>query len=175
VRQDPPRQHKHPFVPYGPERYPEPRMLQRGAEFREFLGSRRSVRYFSDEPVPRACIELGDRVCEHSAVRCPLPAVEVRGDRGPGDQEAASGWPPRSRSGGTTRGVGSRRSGGSALAPLETTSDKDYLDVVPWLVVCFAEKYTTMPDGPAAEELLRDESVGIACGLSSLPACTGWA
>ncbi|MDT7666262.1 MAG: iodotyrosine deiodinase [Pseudonocardiales bacterium] len=164
MRQDPPRQHKHPFVPYGPERYPEPRMLQRGAEFREFLGSRRSVRYFSDEPVPRACIEL--------AIECANTAPS--GAHFQPWKFAVIGDPETKSRIRVAAEVEERRNyeGGrltpewrAALAPLETTSDKDYLDVVPWLVVCFAEKYTTMPDGRRRKNYYVNESVGIACGF----------
>jgi iodotyrosine deiodinase len=52
------RPHQHPFLPYRPTRYSEAEMLRRGREFRDFLDSRRSVRFFSGEPVPRECIDL---------------------------------------------------------------------------------------------------------------------
>ena len=52
-----------------------------------------------------------------------------------------------------------------AIAPLGTTSDKSYLDVVPWIVVVFAQKSTPMPDGTLRKNYYVNESVGIACGL----------
>ena len=52
-----------------------------------------------------------------------------------------------------------------AIAPLGTTSDKSYLDVVPWIVVVFAQKSTPMPDGTVRKNYYVNESVGIACGL----------
>jgi iodotyrosine deiodinase len=52
-----------------------------------------------------------------------------------------------------------------ALARLETSSDKGYLDVVPWIVVCLAEKSTVMPDGARRKNYYVNESVGIACGF----------
>ena len=32
--------------------------IERGTRFRDWLDRRRSVRYFTDEPIDRACIEL---------------------------------------------------------------------------------------------------------------------
>lgn len=52
-----------------------------------------------------------------------------------------------------------------AIAPLGTNSDKSYLDVVPWIVVAFAQKSTPMPDGTLRKNYYVNESVGIACGL----------
>lgn len=52
-----------------------------------------------------------------------------------------------------------------AIAPLGTSSDKSYLDVVPWIVVAFAQKSTPMPDGSLRKNYYVNESVGLACGL----------
>jgi hypothetical protein len=38
-------------------RYPEAEMIRRGREFRDFLDSRRSVRFFSGQPAARQCID----------------------------------------------------------------------------------------------------------------------
>ena len=52
-----------------------------------------------------------------------------------------------------------------ALAHIGTNSDKSYLDVVPWIVVAFAQKSTPLPDGSLVKNYYVSESVGIACGL----------
>ncbi|MEZ5114946.1 MAG: hypothetical protein R2737_01650 [Candidatus Nanopelagicales bacterium] len=52
-----------------------------------------------------------------------------------------------------------------ALAPLGTSADKSYLDVVPWVVAVFAQKSTPLPDGTLRKNYYVSESVGIACGL----------
>jgi len=154
----------YPFIPYRPARYPEREMLQRGREFSALLDRRRSVRAFSDEAVPRECIELaikcantapsgahlqpwkfaviGDAETKHR-IRV---AAEVE------EQENYEGGrlPPDWR---------------AALAPLRTSSDKGYLDVVPWIVVCFAEKYIVTPEGERRKTYYVNESAGIACGF----------
>jgi iodotyrosine deiodinase len=80
------RPHWYPFVLYRPARYPEAEMLGRGREFRDFLDSRRSVRSFSSQPVPRECIDLAIECANTAPVGRPPAAVEVRGDRRPADQ-----------------------------------------------------------------------------------------
>ena len=52
-----------------------------------------------------------------------------------------------------------------ALKPLGTNADKRYLDVVPWIVVVFAENYGFNSDGSRRKNYYVKESVGIACGL----------
>ncbi|MCB0643831.1 MAG: nitroreductase family protein, partial [Phaeodactylibacter sp.] len=45
------------FIPYRGIRYPKGEMLNRSREFYQFMDRRRSVRAFSDKPVPREIIE----------------------------------------------------------------------------------------------------------------------
>lgn len=52
-----------------------------------------------------------------------------------------------------------------ALARLGTDEHKEYLDVVPWIVAVFAQRYTVLPDGRRRKNYYVSESVGIACGL----------
>jgi len=158
------RPHQHPFLPYRPTRYPQAEMLRRGREFRDFLGSRRSVRFFSGEPVPRECIDLAIECANTAPSGAHLQPWKfaVIGDpqarhrvRLAAEQEERENYeggrlPPQWR---------------AALARLETTSDKSYLDVVPWIVVCFAEKSTVLADGSRRKNYYVSESVGIACGL----------
>jgi nitroreductase len=152
------------FVPYRPGRLTEAESLRRGRELFEHLDGRRSVRSFSADPVPVECIESAVR-CANTApsgahhqpwkfVAVSDPEVRHR------IREAAEEEERRNYDGG--RMTPEWR---AALAPLGTTSDKAFLDVVPWIVVCFAEKSTPMPDGRMRKNYYVNESVGIACGL----------
>jgi len=49
------------FIPYRPERLPEEEMMRRAREYYEELDRRRSVRFFSPDPVPRELIEIAIR------------------------------------------------------------------------------------------------------------------
>ncbi|MYX28308.1 nitroreductase family protein [Streptomyces sp. SID8381] len=158
------RQHTHPFVPYRPERYDEAETIRRGKDFVSFLDRRRSVRFFSDEPVPRACVDLAIAAANTapSGAHFQPWKFAVIGDAGTkqrirvaAEEEERVNYeggrlPPEWR---------------AALARLETTSDKGYLEVVPWIVVCFAEKSTALPDGSLRKNYYVNESVGIACGF----------
>ncbi|MBA2893370.1 nitroreductase family protein [Nonomuraea soli] len=156
--------HNHPFVPYRPERLPADEMIRRGEEFYAHVDRRRSVRSFSPDPVPRECIDLAvlaANTAPSGAHQQPWkfvvigdPAVKRR------IREAAEIEERQNYEGG--RLTPEWR---TALAPLETTSDKGYLEVAPWLVVCFAEKYGTREDGSRVKHYYVNESVGIACGL----------
>ncbi|MFB7595878.1 nitroreductase family protein [Streptomyces sp. NPDC056160] len=158
------RQHTHPFVPYRPDRYDEAETVQRGKDFVSFLDRRRSVRFFSDEPVPRECVDLAVAAANTapSGAHFQPWKFSVIGDaetkhriRIAAEEEEQVNYeggriPPEWR---------------AALARLETSSDKSFLDVVPWIVVCFAEKSTAMPDGSLRKNYYVNESVGIACGF----------
>ncbi|MEV0582487.1 nitroreductase family protein [Nonomuraea sp. NPDC050310] len=158
------QKHRHPFVPYRPERYEPEEMLRRGREFYSLVDRRRSVRFFSPEPVPRECVELAVMAASTApsgAHQQPWKFIVV------GDpetkkriREAAEVEERQNYEGGRLTPEWRE-----ALAPLETTSDKAYLEVVPWLVVCFAEKYGVRPDGSRVKHYYVNESVGIACGL----------
>ncbi|MEV2270521.1 nitroreductase family protein [Nonomuraea africana] len=157
-------EHTYPFVPYAPDRYDEAEMIRRGREFFEHVDRRRSVRFFSDEAVPRECVELAvmaANTAPSGAHQQPWKFVLI------GDAEtkrrirvAAEEEERQNYEGG--RLTPEWR---TALAPLETTSDKGYLEVVPWIVVCFAEKYGLRTDGARVKHYYVNESVGIACGL----------
>lgn len=48
---------EHPFIPYTHEEYSEAEMLERSKSFFEWADLRRSVRDFSDRPVPKEVME----------------------------------------------------------------------------------------------------------------------
>lgn len=56
-------------IPFSTERYSEEDMVKRSKDFYELLKKRRSVRFISDEPVPREVIDnvikaAGNTLCE---------------------------------------------------------------------------------------------------------------
>ncbi|MEY9933589.1 iodotyrosine deiodinase [Catenulispora sp. GP43] len=158
------RSHTHPFLPYCPERLDQAEAIQRGKQFHAHLDARRSVRFFSPDPVPAEMIELAvaaANTAPSGAHQQPWKFVAV------GDpalrhriREAAEEEERINYEGGRLPAAWRE-----ALGPLETDSDKSYLDTVPWIVVAFAEKSTPMPDGRLRKNYYVNESVGIACGL----------
>jgi len=155
--------HTHPFVPYAPPRLSPADSLARGQELYRLLDRRRSVRWFSSDPVPLELIETAVRIANtapsgahhqpwtfvatadpevKSAVR---EAAEIE-ERKFYRERSAPDWH-------------------AALARLETDEHKEFLETAPWLVVAFAQKSTPLPDGSLRKNYYVNESVGIACGM----------
>lgn len=153
-----------PFVPYRPARLAPDEALRRGRAFFERMDERRSVRQFSDEPVPREAIELAIRTASTApsgAHRQPWrfvvvddPAIKHR-IRVAAEREERQSY------------EGGRMSEEwlEALAPLGTDWHKPYLETVPYIVVVFEEVHGSHPDGRPRKNFYVRESVGLACGL----------
>ncbi|HSU81963.1 MAG TPA: nitroreductase family protein [Thermoanaerobaculia bacterium] len=139
-------------------------MLRRAQAFYEEMDRRRSVRFFSPDPVPRELIETAIRTASTApsgAHRQPWRFVVV------GDpalkreiRVAAEAEEYESYAGGRMPGEWLE-----ALAPLGTTWEKPFLETAPWIVVVFEELYGLDPDGRKRKNYYPKESVGIACGL----------
>ncbi|MCB9833413.1 MAG: nitroreductase family protein [Planctomycetes bacterium] len=157
-------EHESGFVPYRFERLEEGEMGRRGGEFLARMEARRSVRFFSDERVPRELIELAIRAAgtaPSGAHMQPWTFVAVA------DPElkrrirvAAEEEEYRSYEGGRMK-----EEWREDLRPLGTDWRKPFLETVPWLVVVFAQKRGRRPDGSPKKHYYVQESVGIACGL----------
>jgi iodotyrosine deiodinase len=154
----------YPFVPYRPERLPEGEMLRRGRAFYQEMDRRRSVRHFSPDPVPREMIELAIRTASTApsgAHRQPWCFVVV------GDPAIKREIRLKAEAEEHESYVGGRMPPDwlEALAPLGTSWEKPYLEIVPWIVVVFEEMWGIGPDGAKRKNYYPKESVGIACGL----------
>lgn len=155
-------QYRH--VPYQALLFSPEEMQSRARAFYEFMDRRRSVRVFSDRPVPRASIEyaiLTANTAPSGAHRQPWYFVAVD-DAGLKKQirEAAEKAEWESYEGG--RMPPEWR---NALRPLGTDWQKPYLEIAPWVVVCFKQSYGLKANGERSTNYYVSESVGIACGL----------
>ena len=149
---------------YQPERVPIAEGLKRGEEFYKLMDGRRSVRMFSDEPVPKEVIEtavLTANTSPSGAHQQPWTFVATNDPEVKHKIRVAAEIEERENYEGGRLPPAWRQ----ALAHIGTNSDKSYLDVVPWIVVAFAQKSTPMPDGSLQKNYYVSESVGIACGL----------
>jgi len=143
--------------------YPEAEMRQRAADFYRELAGRRTVREFSDRPVPREIIEN----CLRAAGTAPSGAnlqpwhfVLV------GDPEVKAKIRVAAET--EEREFYSHRAPPewlAALAPLGTDEHKPYLETAPWLIAIFGQRHGTMPDGRKLTHYYVNESVGIATGF----------
>jgi iodotyrosine deiodinase len=150
------------FIPYAAPRVEDPERA--GREFLERMSARRSVRDFSAAPVPRELIDIAVETANTApsgAHQQPWTFVAVSDpDIKHRIRLAAEAEERENYEGGRLPDAWRE-----AIAPLGTTSDKSFLDVVPWIVVVFAQKSTPMPDGTLRKNYYVNESVGIACGL----------
>ncbi|MEP7011198.1 MAG: nitroreductase family protein [Acidobacteriota bacterium] len=151
-------------VPYFAEPLPESESLERGRDFFAEMDRRRSVRFFSDQPVPREAIELAIRTASTApsgahrqpwtfvAISDPEIKREIRAAAEAEEYESYVGgrMPPEWL---------------EALAPIGTSWEKSFLETAPWLVVVFEELFGRLPDGTKRKNYYPKESVGIACGL----------
>jgi nitroreductase len=137
----------------------------------EAMKSRRSVRDFSDRPVPRAVIET----LVATAGRAPSGANQQPWHFAAiGDADAKA----RVRSAAEEEERAFYAGGGGdewirALEPLGTGPEKPHLTTAPWLIVVFAQRVGLGVNGTRHKHYYVPESVGIACGF--LIAAIHWA
>ncbi len=151
------------FVPLTSFReYPEDEMLARSRAFADDLARRRTVRAFSDRPVPRAIIEA----CVTTAGTAPSGAhqqpwhfVAV------GDPDVKRAIRSAAEAAEAEFYASAPAEWLAALAPLGTDMNKPYLETAPWLIAVFAERYGINDDGSRRTHYYVMESVGIATGL----------
>jgi nitroreductase len=133
--------------------------FQAVSEFHKLLRSRRSIRHFSDEPVPSALIEevvSCAATAPSGANKQPWRFVCVRDPelkkkiRLAAEVEECEFYEHRATA-----------EWKADLAPLGTDANKSFLEVAPWLVVVF--KLVKGDDG--SNVYYADESVGIATGM----------
>jgi iodotyrosine deiodinase len=141
----------------------EQEMLARAKDFLELVTRRRTVREFSDRPVPREIIAA----CVQAAGQAPSGAnmqpwhFELVGD--PGIKKkirlAAEEEEQRFYDGRASE------EWLDALAPLGTDAEKPFLETAPWLIVIFEQRYGLDQDGEKTRYYYTKESVGLASGF----------
>lgn len=151
------------FIPYRPERLAPEEGLRRGEALYQELDERRSVRYFSDDPVPRSMIEVAIRAASTApsgAHRQPWRFVAV-------DEHSIKRRIREAAEEEEKKNYGGRMPPDwlEALAPIGTTWQKPYLETVPWIVVAFEERHGFEDDGSVRKNYYVRESVGLACGF----------
>lgn len=147
-----------PYTPVEPEE-----CLQRARRVYEQLEQRRSVRHFSDRPVPREVIEYLIRAAATApsgAHKQPWTFVAISdpqlkaGIRRAAEAEERKNYEQRL----TTEWL-------AALEPLGVDWHKPFLETAPWLVAVFQQTTELLASGERRKNYYVGESVGIAVGL----------
>ena len=151
------------FVPFTSYReYPVEEMVERSRHFAAEMQRRRTIRQFSDRPVPLAVIES----CLEAAGTAPSgahqqpwhfvvvsdPAMK-RAIRVAAEEAEAEFY------------ASAPAEWLALLAPLGTDANKPYLETAPYLIAVFAERYGLADDGSRQAHYYVSESVGIATGF----------
>jgi nitroreductase len=142
----------------------EAEMRALARNFRALMKSRRTVRDFSDRPVPRAIIEdavMTAAGAPSGANQQPWTFVCISDMATKSTIRVAAEEEEREfyKSGRTPEEwLG-------ALAPLGTDEHKPFLEIAPWLIVIFGQRYGIAADGSRVKHYYVPESVGIAMGF----------
>ncbi|XP_008311489.1 iodotyrosine deiodinase isoform X2 [Cynoglossus semilaevis] len=150
-------------VPFSTQRYSEETMLKRSKDFYMLMNQRRTVRFFSTEPVP---LEVIDNVI-HTAGTAPSGAhtepwvFVVVSDADLKHQvrliiEEEEELNYRQRMG--DKWV-------QDLSKLKTNWIKDYLDDAPYLILVFKQTYGILSNNKKKTHYYNEISVSISCGI----------
>jgi len=143
--------------------YPIEEMKQRATSFREEMQRRRTVRQFSDRPIPREIIEeclLTAGTAPNGAnlqpwhfvvVSDPKIKHEIRVTAEEEEKEFYNRRAPQEWL--------------EALAPLGTDANKPFLETAPYLIAIFGKNHSELADGHKVKNYYVNESVGIATGM----------
>jgi len=138
-------------------------MKQRAVDFRAHMQKRRTVRHFSDRPVPREIIEeclVTAGTAPNGANLQPWHFVVVSHPkvkheiRVAAEEEEADFYHRRAP-----------KEWLEALAPLGTDEHKPFLEAAPYLIAIFGKNHSELPDGRRVKNYYVHESVGIATGF----------
>ena len=154
----------YPTIPLDEYReYPIEEMRQRLQDFYADMQRRRTVREFSDRPVPKDIIETALMaastapsganlqpwhfvvVSQPEAKKKIREAAEVE-EREFYEHRASEEWL-------------------AALAPLATDDQKPFLETAPYLIAVFLQKFGELPDGRKVKHYYPVESTGLATGI----------
>jgi len=138
-------------------------MVIKSDDFFHWMDGRRSVRDFSDAPVPREVIEniiMTASTAPSGAHKqpwtfCAISNAELKSKiREAAEVEERINYDTR---------MSERWK--KDLAPLGTDMNKPFLEEAPWLIVAFKKVYEHDEDGTKHNNYYVNESVGIACGF----------
>ena len=153
----------YPFVSYSKETFSAEEMTKRSNEFYEWMDKRRTVRDFSDKPVPKEVIEkivLTASTAPSGAHKQPWtfcivsdPEIksQIRIEAEKEEFESYNGRMPEEWK--------------ADLLPLQTDWKKEFLEIAPYLIIVFKRSYELKEDGGKHHNYYVTESCGIACGF----------
>ena len=150
------------FIPFEPQHYSEEEMRQRAQDFYHFMEKRRSLRMFSDKPVPKDVIEDIIRTASTAPsgahmqpwTFCAVNSAEIKSKiREAAEKEEYENYHGRM----SERWL-------KDLEPFGTDHIKPFLEIAPWLIIVMKRSYEFV-DGEKKNNYYSTESVGLAAGF----------
>lgn len=149
---------------YAPQYLPsEEELIQSSHDFLELMEKRRSLRFFSERPVPDMVIQnlimtassapsgANKQPWSFCAVCSPSLKKQIRQAA---EEEEYRSYHSRMN-----------QEWLQDLAPLGTNWEKPFLETAPWLIIVFRRGYELGTDGHKHQNYYVNESVGLACGF----------
>lgn len=151
------------FIAYHHESYTEKETVERSRAFYKWMDQRRTVRKFSDRPIPKEVIDqllLTASTAPSGAHKQPWafcvvsnPSLKAKIRKAAEEEEYESynsRMPPEWL---------------DDLKPLQTDWQKPFLEIAPYLLVVFKKPFEFGADGAKKTNYYVAESVGLACGF----------
>lgn len=152
-----------PFIRYTSETYNDEEMINRSKDFFEWMDKRRTVRDFSNEPVPQDVIDYILRTASTAPsgahkqpwTFCVITDAALKARiKIEAEKEEYESYHGRM----SEEWI-------EDLKPLQTDWKKPFLEIAPSLIVVFKKAYDIKSDGSKRNNYYVNESVGIACGF----------
>jgi len=143
--------------------YPIEEMRKRVTAFYADINRRRTVRDFSDRPVPRDIIDTALRAASTAPSGANLQPWHFAVVSGPETKKKI-----RAAAEAEEREFYTHRASKEwleALAPLGTNDEKPFLEKAPYLIAVFLQKFGELPDGRKVKHYYPAESTGLATGM----------
>jgi nitroreductase len=154
----------YPTIPLSEYReYPIEEMRRRVNDFYVDINRRRTVREFSDRPVPRDIIETALEAASTAPSGANLQPWHFAVVSGPETKKKI-----RQAAEAEEREFYAHRASEewlTALAPLGTDDQKPFLEKAPYLIAVFLQKFGELPDGRKVKHYYPAESTGLATGM----------
>ena len=154
----------YPTIPLPEYReYPIEEMRRRVNDFYVDINRRRTVREFSDRPVPRDIIETALEAASTAPSGANLQPWHFAVVSGPETKKKI-----RQAAEAEEREFYTHRASEewlTALAPLGTDDQKPFLEKAPYLIAVFLQKFGELPDGRKVKHYYPAESTGLAAGM----------
>jgi nitroreductase len=153
----------HEFIPLTREAFSDEEMLERTESFFKWADERRSVRDFSDKPVPKKVMEniiMTASTAPSGAHKQPWTFCLISNSELKSKLRALAEEEEKKSYGGRMSEQWLKD-----LEPLGTDWVKEFIDVAPWIVIVMKRAYEVGEDGSKMNNYYVNESVGLASGF----------